>query len=187
MILLRYKHKKVHIVEFEYRYAIDGGLLGKHFAMQVSDNCALEVVIPSIYRNGKFDELGIPDLLNNYGCDINKWGKIDNYVTINDVETANACISAVLVICYAKNEEAELYFGAIQNMVRKVLHTLHILNPHVIRVYSDTVPNDLCEINVSVKVKDDGEKQAEIMCPPMLIVDMAPRLSFADIKRAIRN
>lgn len=182
-----YKQKSVHIVELENRYAVAERLLGKHFTMQVSDNCALEIVIPTIIKKYGFDEVGIPNMLPQYGVDIEKWGKIDNYVTINDVEAINASISAILIICYTRNGAEGLYSGTIQNMARKVLHALHVFNPHVIRINADTAPNDLCEINVSAVIKEDGKRQDEIRMQPMLIDDRALRLSFSDIKRAIKS
>ena len=187
MDLSEYKQKSAHIIELEDRYAVEECLLGKHFTMRISNNCALEVIIPTIIKKGRFDEIGIPGMLDKYGCDIENWGKIDNYVTLNDVTTVNACVSAVLVICYTKNGEAGLRAGVIKNNARKVLHTLHVMNPHVIRTNSDTVSNDLCEINVSVMIKEDGKPQAELTMPAMLIDDRGARLGFADIKESIRN
>lgn len=187
MNLLEYKQKSVYIVELEKRYAVEEYLLGKHFTIRVSENCALEVVIPIVYRKEYFDDIGIPEMLPKYGLDIEKWGKIDNYVTINDVTTINASVSAVLVICYTKDGADGLYSGVIQNMARKVLHALHVFNPHVIRVNADTVPNDLCEINLSAAIKEDGKWLGEIRMSPMLMDDRAPRLTFTDIKRAIRS
>ena len=187
MNLSQYKLKSVHIVEFENRYAVEGRMLGKHFSMQISKNLALEVIIPTVFRKDRFNEIGIPGMLKKYGIDIDNWGKIDNYVTINEVETVNASISAVLVLCYSRDSNDSLCSGSILSEARKVLHALHIINPQVIRINFDTVPNDLCEINLSVMLMDDGKKQAEVRVPPMLIDDRAPRLSFADIKRAIRN
>ena len=187
MDLSEYKQKSVYIVELENRYAVEEFLLGKHFTIRVSENCALEVVIPTVYRKDYFDDIGIPEMLPKYGLDIEKWGKIDNYVTINDVTTINASVSAVLVICYTKDGADGLYSGVIQNMARKVLHALHVFNPHVIRVNEDTVPNDLCEINLSAAIKENGKWLGEIRMSPMLMDDRAPRLTFTDIKRAIRS
>ena len=187
MNLSEYKQKSAHIIELENRYAVEECLLGKHFAMRVSDNCALEVVIPSIFKKDGVDVIGIPGMLMKYGGDIDGWGKIDCYETINEVETVKACVSAVLVICYTKNGEVGLKSGVIQNMARKVLHTLHIINPQVIRTNSDTVPNDLCEIDVSFSIMDDGKPQTELIIPAMLIDDRGSRLSFTDIKQSIRN
>lgn len=187
MNLSEYKLKRVHIIEFENRYAVEGCLLGKHFTMQISDNCVLELEIPPIIKKDGLDKIGIPNIFSKYGVDIEKWGKIDNYVTINDVTTINASISAVFVKCYTKNDEADLKTGVIQNLARKVLHALHVINPHVIRINSDTAPNDLCKISISVMQKDYGKRQAEVSLPPMLIDSRAPKLAFTDIKRSIRN
>ena len=79
MDLSEYKQKSVYIVELDNRYAVEEFLLGKHFTIRVSENCALEVVIPTVYRKDYFDDIGMPEMLPKYGLDIEKWGKIDNY------------------------------------------------------------------------------------------------------------
>lgn len=180
-----YKKTSVHIIELEERYAIEGYLLGKKIKVRVSDEDVLSIVFPTITRTNSGYDVGMPGMLRVYGVDIDNWGKINGYFSISNIDTVDAWISGMLVICYAK-AGGGLYSATVQKQARKVLHALQIINPDAIRIISDDVPNDLCQIKVSVVISDRGETQPEIRVEA-LYDDRREKISFADIKLAIKN
>lgn len=71
-------------------------------------------------------------------------------------------------------------------MAKKVTYALQIINPDAIRIPSDEVVNNLCEVKHSVSFNERGKPQIEIGIAS-IIDDGKGSLSFKDIKTAIKN
>ena len=167
------------------RYAIDGSLLGKRFVVNHRDVC-LAIRIPSVIRRGEFPLLGIPGLFDKYGIDVDDWGTINGYENLCQPETIDAWISCVFVVCQTNNPV--LLFGpsVIQDMARKVVHALQILNPDAIRNPSNEAPNVLCQVRNSVSFNEDGNPLIEVDISSE-IDDSVGRITLSDIKKSFNN
>ncbi len=181
----QYQYERAYFLDLAERYAIDGSLLGKRLVVSHREVC-LSIQIPSVINRGVFPFLGIPGLFDKYGIDVDDWGKINGYENLCQPETIDAWISCVLVVCQTNNPV--LLFGPpiIQDMARKVVHALQILNPDAIRNSSDETPNVLCQVMNSVSFNEDGS--------PLIEVDISSekdnsvgRITLSDIKKGLKN
>lgn len=186
MIPSEYTVSRAYIVDLAERYAMEGRLLGKHIQMRPSENYVLEVVFPTLVKKNQFVELGMPGLFDKYGIDVDKWGKVNSYTTIDNHEKADVWISSVLVVCHS-NEICKLPPSSlIQNQSKKVLHRIQVINPDSIRVSSDNQKNVFCRIEAAVSYEVGENPQVE-MSFQSLIDDRKERLTFSDIKQAIKR
>lgn len=177
--------KSAYFVDFAERYAVDGRLLGKRILFCYED-VLLSIVIPSVIEKAGFPDLGIPWLFETYGMDVNSWGKINNYHRLDKPETIHAWLSTIFVECFAKETDQLLKPATIQKLAKKVVYSLQIIKPESIRIPSDEVVNDLCEVKHSVSFTEDGRPQAEISIASM-IDDGKGMLTIKDIHIALKN
>lgn len=176
--------KGAFFVDFEERYAIYGRLLGRKIDFRYND-CYLRIYIPSVVKKNGIPELGIPTLIENYGVDLDTWGKINNYQDLKKPETIHAWLSTVFVVCYAKDGQNSLISSEAQKLAKKVVYALQIINPDAIRISSDEVVNNLCEVKHSISYNDEGRPQMEIRIASV-IDDGNGSLTIKDIHSAIR-
>ena len=182
---LEYNYKSGFFLDFEERYAINGRLLGRSIPFKYED-CFIVITIPGVQKEGFIPTLGIPGLFEAYGIDTDDWGKINNYQDLNKPETIRVWLSSVFVSCHAQDPKSLLQSAVVQSLSKRVVYALQIINPDAIRVQSDEVANNLCEIKHSVSFTDDGRPQIEISITSV-IDDGKGALTMKDIKTAIKN
>ena len=180
-----YSYRSGYFVSLAERYAIDGRLLGRRIKLYDNDTC-MSIVFPSIIVKDRIPYLGIPKLLETYGVDMEDWGKINNYQSLDKPETIHAWLSTVFIECFAKERDKLVKPAIVQKYAKKVVYALQIINPDMIRVTSDEVINDICEVKNSVSFNEDGRPQAEtrIAC---VIDDGHGMMTLKDLGQAIRN
>ena len=154
-----------HFIEFEDRYAIDARLLGRRIQICISDDNFLLITIPSLFIKNRCPEIGIPGLQKKFKSDIDDWGIVKSYDTIDNLDKMDVWISAVLVECFCKDRGSLPNAGTIQIEAKKVLHYIQIINPDAIRIPSDEYKDDLCNVRLSVSLSEEGEYQSEIRLP----------------------
>lgn len=181
----QYTFERAYFVDLAERYAIDGSLLGKRLVIRHQGVC-ITIRIPAVLKRDVYPVLGIPGLFDKYGTDVEDWGKIRGYDSLDHPETIDAWISCILVVCQTNNPV--LLFGShvIQDMARKVIHALQIINPDAIRIPSDDAPNILCQVNHSVSFKEDGSPLIELGISSV-IDGGTGRVSLNDIKNSLNN
>ena len=167
------------------RYAIDGCLLGRNLSVHYSEHCFLTIVFPSILHNGSFPYLGIEGLLDKYGADQDDWGKVNSYQDLQKLDTIDAWISSVLVECYTEGNTPGLSSLEVQKISKQMLHALQVIRPEAIRIPNDEWPNVICEVKTSVAI-GEGKPRVEILLTSV-IDDRTGKISFQDVKQAIRN
>lgn len=155
-----YSYRSGYFVSLAERYAIDGRLLGRRIKLYDNDIC-MSIVFPSVIVKDRIPYIGIPKLLETYGVDMEDWGKINNYQSLDRPETIHAWLSTVFVECHAKERDKLVKPAIVQKYAKKVVYALQIINPDVIRISSDEVINDICEVKESVSFNEDGRPQAE--------------------------
>ena len=180
-----YPFKRAYFVNLAERYAIDGRLLGKRIGFCYED-LRLSLDIPSVIKKNGCPELGIPWLLKTYGMDAGNWGKINNYQCLDKPETIHAWLAIVFVECFAKDSAHLLNPSIVQKLAKKIVYSLQIIKPDSIRIPSDEVVNDLCEVKHSVSFKENGRPQAEISITSV-IDDGKGMLTLSDIHHALKN
>ena len=74
----------------------------------------------------------------------------------------------------------------VQKLAKKIVYSLQIIKPDSIRIPSDEVVNDLCEVKHSVSFKENGRPQAEISITSV-IDDGKGMLTLSDIHHALKN
>lgn len=180
-----YSCRSGYFVSLAERYAIDGRLLGRHIKLYHDDTC-LSIVIPSVIVKERIPYLGIPKLLETYGADMEDWGKINNYQSIDKPETIHAWLSKVFVECFAKERDKLVKPAIVQKYAKKVVYALQIINPDVTRIPSDEVINDICEVKESVSFNEEGRPHVEsrIAC---VIDDGHGMMTLKDLGQALRN
>lgn len=109
-----------------------------------------------LYRSGYF-----VNLAERYGADMEDWGKINNYQSLDKPETIHAWLSKVFVECFAKERDKLLKPAMVQKYAKKMVYALQIIKPDVIRIPSEEVINDICEVKESVSFNEDGRPQVE--------------------------
>lgn len=186
MFLPEFNYKSAYIVDLENRYAIDDGLLGKHIRISFSEGCFLSIIFPSVVLNNGYPELSIPWLLKKYGVDRGSWGKINSYNKINSLKPIDAWISGILVECFAKTAKDMLSSGIVQNLAKKIVYSLQIINPDSIRIPSDKQSCDLCNVSASIVLMENGKPMPELKFASVLDFSKG-RLSIADIRQGITN
>lgn len=177
-----------HFIEFEDRYAIDARLLGRRIRVCMSDDCFLQITIPSlVVRNGS-PEIEIPGILKRYKNDIDDWGWVKSYDNdrIDNLEKMDVWISAVLVECFSNDSGSIPNSSIIQAEAKKVLHSLQIINPDAIQIPSNEKKDDLCNVRISVSLSEKGNADTLIVLP-MIIDSRKEKLSISDIKSAFHN
>ena len=108
-----YKHTIAHFIELEDRYAIDTRLLGRCIRIYISDDSFLCITIPSLVVKNGFPEIEIPGIMEKYKTNLDAWGCVKSYETIDNPDRMNVWISAVLVECFSKNSSNLLKSGMI--------------------------------------------------------------------------
>lgn len=184
--MAEYIISSAHFIEFVDRYAIDARLLGHRIRICISDDSFICITIPSLVIKNQVPEIGIPRLLEIYKSDIDDWGIVKSYVSINDLDKMDVWISAVLVEYICKDRGCLPNAGIIQAKAKKVLHAIHVINPDAIRIPSDEYKDDICNVRLSVSLSEKGEYQSEIRLP-MVYDDGIGKLTISDIKRAFHN
>lgn len=180
-----FKFKRAYFVDLAERYAIDGYLLGKRLSFCYGSS-HLSLVIPSIIKQGRYPVLGIANSLDKYGIVEDDWGKINSYDSINKPNTIDAWLSRVLVECYSNESNALLDSYAVENLMKRVLYALQIVNPDAIRIPSDNVPNVLCEVTHSVSFEEDEIPRLNILIASV-IDDSVSKLNIEDIRLGLKN
>ncbi len=174
-----------YFVDLAERYAIDSRLLGKSISFHYGD-FYLSIVFPSVIIKDGYPELEIPGLLEAIGMDVNCWGKVNNYSQIDKPETFKAWLSTVLVKCFAKQSQMMIKSFEFQKLARKVVNALQIINPDAIRISSDEVINDVCEVKNSVSFGEGGKRLIEGSIS-IVIDDGKKLLLLKDIHSALKN
>lgn len=180
-----YPYKRAYFVNLAERYAIDGRLLGKCIRFCYED-LRLSLNIPSVIKKNGCPELGIPWLLKTYGMDTSNWGKINNYQSLDKPETIHAWLAVVFVECFGKDSSILLNPSVVQKLAKKIVYSLQIIKPESIRIPSDEVVNDLCEVKHSVSFKENGRPQVESSIT-WVIDDGKGMLTLSDIHYALKN
>ena len=180
-----YPFKRAYFVNLAERYAIDGRLLGKRIGFCYED-LRLSLDIPSVIKKNGCPEFGIPWLLKTYGMDAGNWGKINNYQRLDKPETIHAWLAIVFVECFAKDSDHLLSPSMIQKLAKKIVYSIQIIKPDSIRIPSDEVVNDLCEVKQSVSFKENGSPQVESSIT-WVIDDGKGMLTLSDIHHALKN
>lgn len=176
----------IHFVDFADRYAVDGYLLGKHIRIRYSDNSILSIVIPSVVNEKGYLSLSIPGLFAKYDVDLDSWGKINGYQSIEKLESIDAWISSVLVECYEFNPINRISADEIQRLAKRLLHVLQVIKPEAIRVPSDELDDDICNVNNSVSLDLDGKPLPNIIIRS-IIDKRQDKISIQDLRTAIIN
>lgn len=181
-------HKKsiVHFIELKDRYAIDARLLGRHIRIRMSDDCYMYLIIPSLVVRNGFPEIEIPGALEKYKADLDEWGCVKSYESIDNLDKMSVWISAVLIECFCDEKYFLPNLNIIQVETKRVLHSLQIINPNAIRILSDGQENELCKV-MSSTTNENGKALIEVKIPPFVFDDGRSKLSLIDIKRAFRN
>ena len=186
MILPVFRYKSAYIVDLENRYAIDDGLLGKHIRISFSEDCFLSLIFPSVVLKNGYPELSIPWLLKKYGVDRGCWGKINSYNKIDNLKPVDAWISGILVECFAKTAKDILSPGIVQDLAKKIVYSLQIINPDAIRIPSDEQRCDLCNVSASIVLMENGKPMPELKFASVLDFSKG-RLSISDIRQGLSN
>ena len=176
----------IHFVDFADRYAVDGYLLGKHIRIRYSDNSILSIVIPSVVNEKGYLSLSIPGLFAKYDVDLDSWGKINGYQSIEKLESIDAWISSVLVECYEFNPINRISADEIQELAIRLLHVLQVIKPEAIRTPSDDLISGICDVKTTVSLDIDGKPSPNIIICSV-IDDRTEKFSFKDLKKAILN
>jgi len=182
-----YKQSIAHFIELEDRYAIDARLLGRCIRINISDDCFLCITIPSLVVKNGFPEIEIPGIMEKYKADLDEWGCVKSYETLDNPDRMNVWISAVLVECFGKNSSNLLKSGIIQAEAEKVLHSLQVINPDAIRTPSDAHKNELCKVKMSVSLSEEGKMLVELEPFTAILGDRRGKISIADIRSAFHN
>ena len=179
----------VHIIEFVDRYAIDARLLGHRIRVCISDDCFLQITIPSLVVRDGNPEIKIPEILKKYKNDIGEWGWVKSYDNdrIENLEKMDVWISAVLVESFSNENGNAPNSRFIQAEAKKVLHSLQIINPDAIQISSNQKRDDLCNVIISVSISEKGEANSLIVLPPAIFDARKEKLSISDIKSAFHN
>lgn len=180
-----YLFTRAFIVNLSDRFVIEGRLLGKHICFRMSDDCILTMVFPSIIRKRDRFILDIPGCLDKFGIGHSEWGGLYRYVSIEDVNTLEAWISAILVLCSSNDDKAIPTSSEIKAQGDKLIHALQIINPDAIYTDSYKHSTDLCEVSSEVMLKSD-EKRKIVIGVKLPINKFQGYLSFTDLKHAIR-
>lgn len=181
-------HKKsiVHFIELKDRYAIDARLLGRHIRIRMSDDCYMYLIIPSLVVRNGFPEIEIPGALEKYKADLDEWGCVKSYESIDNLDRMNVWIYAVLIECFCEDKNSLPNSSIIQAETKKILHSLQIINPNAIRIPSDGQENELCKV-MSSTTNENGKALIEVKLPPFVLDNRGEKLSIIDIKKAFRN
>lgn len=181
----KYQYERAFFVDLAERYAIDGSLLGKRLIIS-HRGVRLTICIPSVIRKVVLPMLGMPGLFNKYGIDVDDWGKINGYTDPILLETIDAWISCVLIVCQTNNPILLFGSSVIQDMSRKVVYALQILNPDAIRSPSDESPNVICQVKHSVTLNQDGSPLIELGISSEIDSGVG-RITLRDIKNGLNN
>ena len=181
----QYQYKRAYFVDLAEMYAIDRLLLGKRFFINRRGVC-LTICIPSLIYKGVIPSLGMPGIFDKYGIDVDNWGKINGYINPRQPETIDAWISCVFVLCQTNNPVLLFRPSVIQDMARKVVYALQIINPDAIRQSSDEAPNILCQVNNSVSFNEDGIPLIELGISTEKD-DSVGRITLVDINEGFNN
>lgn len=177
--------KSVCILELAERYAIDSNLIGRSISFR-NENAAFTIRIPKlIIEKNRVARLGIPNIMDELGVDVEQWGKINGYKNFDNLETIDVWVSAVLIECNTDNVSQDIS-SMVVNFAKKIVHALQVLNPEAIRIPTDDVPNVLCEIGVAVEFDSSGKHNPIMHIASRLDVRKG-RLSFGNLKNAIKN
>lgn len=179
-----YKYRSIHFVDLAERYAIDWRLIGKHISFRNEASCFI-IVFPSVIQRNGFPELGIPGLMERFHVDVDDWGAVKSYVTLDKPETIDAWVSSVFVDCYTNNPK-RVNAAWVEKQAKQIVYALQIIAPDAIRIPSDDVLNVLCQVKVSVEFKEDGKPQSVTQISTVCD-ERGGRLTFHDIKTAIKN
>ena len=182
-----YKQTIAHFIELEDIYAIDARLLGRCIRINISDDSFLCITIPSLVVKNEFPEIEIPKVMEKYKADIDEWGCVKSYETLDNPDRMNVWISAVLVECFGKNSSNLLKSGMIQAEAKKILHSLQVINPDAIRTPTEENKNDLCKVEMSVSISEKDKAMIETTLPAVTLGDRRGKLSITDIKNAFHN
>ena len=174
-----------YFVNLAERYAIDARLIGKSISFHYGE-FYLSIVFPSVIIKEGYPELEIPGLLESIGIDIDCWGKVNNYSQIDKPETYKTWLSTVLVKCFAKQSQMMIKSIDLQKLARKVVYALQIINPDAIRISSDEVINDVCEVKDFVSFSEGGKRLIEGSIS-VVIDDGKKQLFLKDIHYALQN
>lgn len=149
-----YKYRCAHFVDFADRYAIEEDLLGKRITFRF-EGVRISIIMPSVHTTNGYPELGVSGLKDDYGIGEVEWGKVNSYNHINNLHPLDAWISKVLVECIS-NDPKKVKASWIAEKSKRVVYALQIINPEAIRVLSDEVPNEMCDIKYSVEFDERG-------------------------------
>lgn len=181
-------HKKsiVHFIELKDKYSINARLLGHHIRIRMSDDCYMCLIIPSLVVRNGFPKIEIPEALEKYKADLDEWGCVKSYESIDNLDKMSVWIYAVLIECFCEDKDSLPNSNIMQAETKKVLHSLQIINPNAIRIPSDGQENELCKVTSST-INENGKALIEVKLPPFVFDDGRSKLSLIDIKRAFRN
>lgn len=182
-----YKQSIAHFIELEDIYAIDARLLGRCIRINISDDGFLCITIPSLVVKNGFPEIEIPGIMKKYKADLDEWGCVKSYETLDNPDRMNVWISTVLVECFGKNSSNLLKSGIIQAEAKKVLHSLQVINPDAIRTPSDAHKNELCKVKMSVSLSEEGKTLVELEPFTAIFDDRRGKISISDIRSAFHN